>query len=53
MSNPNARPGRALICGATLGPISAIPQEKMARKNGERTQRKNDSRQHPPVCDKD
>jgi hypothetical protein len=44
-------PRRALICGATLGPISAIPQEKMARKDGERTERKNDPRQHPPVYD--
>jgi hypothetical protein len=23
-----------LICGATLGPITAIPQEKMAGKDG-------------------
>jgi hypothetical protein len=29
-------PERALICGATLGPITAIPQEKMARKNGKK-----------------
>jgi hypothetical protein len=42
-------PGRALICGATLGPITAIPQEKMAGK----TAGKNDPRQHLPVCDKD
>jgi hypothetical protein len=42
-------PRRALICGATLGPISAIPQEKMARKSV----RKNDPRQHLPICDKD
>jgi hypothetical protein len=45
-------PGRALICGATLGPITAIPQEKMAEKNRERTSEKTDRGQHQPLYDK-
>src|SRR3954462_8503542 len=43
-------PGRALICGATLGPITAIPQEKMARRDRESTGRK--IRASTSGCDK-
>src|SRR3954468_24625872 len=43
-------PGRALICGATLGPITAIPQEKMARRDRESTGRK--IRTSTSGCDK-